>query len=302
MRQKWVNILRIVYRCDIGYMRKLWPCWKGKVVRSTLSSDLSWSKSPNPAFKITSQKQHTKIACSNLMSYIIESNILIAMIQEPGLTIERLRSLIIMISVSSIKQLRALNLVVSSYFASDDPIPQSIIVSLTENVNFNEDDGIVIGCNASARCNMWGSNVTNERGQYLLDYINTPSLSICNRGNTPTVGFPSEESCVGWADVIDITLSYNSNLFGVRGWMTFSSPIQFVLGILKIRTGLNSVLYLKNILKSIKTKDNTPELLNLRRKLRSTLSSYKSKTLLRTYKKELLKAKRDSWRNFCESI
>ena len=84
----------------------------------------------------------------------------------------------------------------------------------------NED--IIIGADANARHIQWGSKITNDRGEFLFDFLCKTKFSIGNRGNTPTFEFPSSETSPGWSDVLDITLSKMRSLTPISNWRVSS--------------------------------------------------------------------------------
>ena len=73
----------------------------------------------------------------------------------------------------------------SVYLAYDVDIPSQSLVSLVGNSQTGNIP-IILGCDANAHHDLWGSSNTNSRGESLLDFIFTYNLSICNVGNKPT--------------------------------------------------------------------------------------------------------------------
>lgn len=220
-----------------------------KIGKSPLSNTDSFIK------YIQVNLRHTKIACINLINYMVENKILVALIQEPWVSnckimglnhkdfclynksIEdsRPRSCVLvhrsltafLLSNFSDADTTAIKIecdnyaivVVSSYFAGDRDVPPSAIAEIMKDISLGPKDGIIVGCDANARCDVWGSSETNKRGEYLLEFINASNLVVCNRGSSPTFRFPAGINSAGWADVIDVTLCGNSKSFGIKDWM-----------------------------------------------------------------------------------
>jgi hypothetical protein len=45
---------------------------------------------------------------------------------------------------------------------------------------------LVIGCDCNAHHIVWGSTNYNDRGDALVEFLNSPNLEILNQGNEPT--------------------------------------------------------------------------------------------------------------------
>lgn len=197
--------------------------------------------------------KHSRCASDNLMIFLSEEDIDIALIQEPWVNASKIRGLnhrdynlyykhvvddkgkprscILMkkhlnallctnfsyedITVIKVDQSDGKELYISSvYLPHGEPAPTTKLQELvTATAN-----KLLVGCDANARHTLWGSSEINERGESLFDYILDTNLTVCNRGSTPTFTFPSSENFPGWEDVIDITLiSRNENL-KVENW------------------------------------------------------------------------------------
>lgn len=105
------------------------------------------------------------------------------------------------------------NLMLSSvYLCHDGSIPTAAMDSLVMANHVS-----ILGMDANARSIQWGSKETNTRGESLFDYINYNNLWICNRGDSPTFEFPPSDIYPGWKEVLDVTLSSDTNL--VKNWM-----------------------------------------------------------------------------------
>jgi len=62
----------------------------------------------------------------------------------------------------------------------------------------------VIGCDAIAHRQQWGSTDKNEMGESLFNYLLSTRLLICNRGNIPTFIIKNRQ------EVLDLTLVSHS--------------------------------------------------------------------------------------------
>jgi hypothetical protein len=77
---------------------------------------------------------------------------------------------------------------------------------------------LVVGCDSNAHHSAWGSTNCNSRGETLVEFLNTTTLEILNRGNEPTF-------CSGGRlEVIDITLGSLRLLDSVICWEVSSEP------------------------------------------------------------------------------
>lgn len=106
--------------------------------------------------------------------------------------------------------------IASCYMAHACDAPPREVGSAMANIH--PQNTIIIGCDANARHVIWGSSEVNERGESVLDFINTNNLTICNRGTNPTFVFPSSENFVGWSDVIDLTLISDNRKVEIENW------------------------------------------------------------------------------------
>ena len=99
----------------------------------------------------------------------------------------------------------------SVYLAYDLDIPSQSLVSLVGSSQ-TANIPIILGCDANAHHDLWGSSNTNNRGESLLDFIFMNNLSICNVGNKPTFINKTRE------EVIDVTLCSNFVHDMVTNW------------------------------------------------------------------------------------
>jgi ribonuclease HI len=72
---------------------------------------------------------------------------------------------------------------------------------------------MIIGSDANARHVIWGSRLTNRRGEALATFLAGTDLELLNRGNAPTFATPS-----GRRSVIDITVASRSIVDHLKGW------------------------------------------------------------------------------------
>ena len=71
---------------------------------------------------------------------------------------------------------------------------------------------LVAGCDANGHHQLWGSSDTNARGESIFDFIISTNLLICNKGNDPTFRNRIRQ------EVIDITLATDSITTRVKDW------------------------------------------------------------------------------------
>jgi hypothetical protein len=109
--------------------------------------------------------------------------------------------------------------VCSAYFPynSEDPPPSKEFEDLVRYCE-KENLYLVVGCDFNAHHSAWGSTNCNCRGEALVEFLNTTTLEILNRGNEPTF-------CSGGRlEVIDITLESLRLLENIIGWELSSEP------------------------------------------------------------------------------
>lgn len=78
----------------------------------------------------------------------------------------------------------------SGYVAHEKPVPLVELQTLMNNLE-KKKGTLLIGCDSNASHTLWGSSESNERGEYLFDFIINTNLLVCNRGNSPTFICPS---------------------------------------------------------------------------------------------------------------
>lgn len=107
---------------------------------------------------------------------------------------------------------------VSVYMPHDSSIPSNTLERFMSSTFLRKGSNLIIAGDMNARHTLWGSTMTNERGESFYDFITANDLKICNRGNDHTFCFPSSANFQGWSDVLDVTLSNNSNNFQLKNW------------------------------------------------------------------------------------
>ena len=96
------------------------------------------------------------------------------------------------------------------YDSEDPPLPSE---EFEELVRYCETENLylVIGCNSNAHHTAWGSTNCNDRGEALVEFLNSSNLEILNQGNESTF-------CSGYRqEVIDITLGSFGLLESISG-------------------------------------------------------------------------------------
>jgi hypothetical protein len=111
-------------------------------------------------------------------------------------------------------------LVVSSVYLpydSEDPPPSRELEELIQYCD-NEDLYLLVGCDSNAHHTAWGSTNCNDRGEALMEFLDSSNLEILNRGNEATF------SNVSRHEVIDIILGSFRLLERITGWEVSSEP------------------------------------------------------------------------------
>lgn len=194
--------------------------------------------------------KHSISATENLLIYLNDNNVDICLIQEPWVNEERIRGLKTLdfnlfyrvpekgvrprTCILVRKNITAFLLtnycdddtttiqlengseslvLTSAYLAHDREIPTQLFKTLVAS---NKD--AIFCCDANARHVAWGNVATNERGEYLADFISLNNLTLHNRGNTPTFIFPASSDTEGWSAILDVTLSKSQRFDLVENW------------------------------------------------------------------------------------
>jgi ribonuclease HI len=108
--------------------------------------------------------------------------------------------------------------IASAYFAGDGShIPPKEVQKLVEYCRKRKLP-LLIGCDANAHNEIWGSTDTNKRGEHLLEFLVEENLEIFNVGNTPTFVTRVRE------EVLDITFGTTGCRELVRDWRVSEEP------------------------------------------------------------------------------
>lgn len=103
-------------------------------------------------------------------------------------------------------------LMVSAYFPGDvDEIPPPEIAALVA-YSHRHNIPFVIGCDANAHHTVWGSTNINTRGEYLLQFLSSKNIDICNVGDKPTFENSIRQ------EVLDLTLCSRSISDKIKNW------------------------------------------------------------------------------------
>jgi len=95
-------------------------------------------------------------------------------------------------------------------YDSEDPPPSR---ELEELVLYCEKENLhlVVGCDSNAHHVAWGSTNCNDRGEALMEFLNSSNLEIFNRGTESTF-------CSGTRQVVIDTLGSFGLLESITGW------------------------------------------------------------------------------------
>jgi len=110
-------------------------------------------------------------------------------------------------------------LVRSAYlpYDSEDPPPSRELEELVRYCQ-NENLYLIVGCNSNVHHTAWGSNNCNDRGEALVEFLNSSNLAILNQANEPTF-------CNGYRqEVNDIILWSFGLLESITGWEVSLKP------------------------------------------------------------------------------
>ncbi|XP_044573423.1 uncharacterized protein LOC123257665, partial [Drosophila ananassae] len=145
----------------------------------------------------------------------------------------------------------------SAYMGHDHlgPPPHSLLRRLVEDSE-RKDIDLIIGCDANAHHNQWGSTDTNERGESIFDFILSSKLLVGNRGSEPTFVVKNRR------EVLDVTLFSHSLADAITSWRVLD------------KHSFSDHRYIEIVVNFTRAQ----------------------------YNKELRKAKRVAWANFCTNI
>ncbi|XP_038107967.1 uncharacterized protein LOC119766704 [Culex quinquefasciatus] len=154
---------------------------------------------------------HAKGASSVLSRRFTKEQLGVALIQEPWVNHKKIRGLTspdkftqrdivaVTLTVPTTRGKQEV-VVASAYFPGDqDVIPPPEVDALVRYCRA-VNKPFLIGCDANAHHTIWGSTDVNERGEYLLEYLSSHDVNVCNKGNEPTF------VTVARQEVLDLTL------------------------------------------------------------------------------------------------
>lgn len=101
--------------------------------------------------------------------------------------------------------------IASAYFAGEKKAPPEEVAKLALHCK-KKNIPLLIGCDANAHSQCWGSSDTNERGESLLDFLIEANLTTFNMGNRPTFVTAIRE------EVLDITIGSNYWCGLIHNW------------------------------------------------------------------------------------
>ena len=108
--------------------------------------------------------------------------------------------------------------IASAYFAGDGShVPPAEVRGLVKHCT-RRNIPLIVGCDANAHNEMWGSSDTNERGEYLLEYLLKENLEVFNVGDVPTFVTRARE------EVLDLTFGSARVRSSVKKWRVSSEP------------------------------------------------------------------------------
>lgn len=108
--------------------------------------------------------------------------------------------------------------IASAYFPGDlDDIPPPEVCALVRYCKATNKP-FIIGCDANAHHTIWASSDTNNRGEYLLEYLTSNEVNICNVGNSPTFTNAIRD------EVLDLTLCSANFTEKVKNWHVSDEP------------------------------------------------------------------------------
>lgn len=103
--------------------------------------------------------------------------------------------------------------IASAYFPhsqGDNPPPEEVTRLVTHCKN--QGLQLLLGCDANAHNELWGSSDTNVRGESLLEYLYETNLLVINRGSAPTFRNAIRE------EVLDLTIGTPIIANSVQDW------------------------------------------------------------------------------------
>lgn len=102
--------------------------------------------------------------------------------------------------------------IASAYFPGDvGEVPPPEVANLVSYCK-KHNTALIVGCDANAHHTVWASTDTNTRGEYLLDFISTNEIDICNKGDAPTFANAIRQ------EVLDLTLCSPTISDRIENW------------------------------------------------------------------------------------
>ncbi|XP_045471711.1 uncharacterized protein LOC123678624 [Harmonia axyridis] len=195
--------------------------------------------------------------------------------------------------------------IASGYFAGDAISPPSEEVQRLIEWCRREKKQLILGCDANAHHKVWGSTDINHRGEDFLDFLFSSNIEIENVGNSPTFMNAIRR------EVIDLTLAIPFIAGMVKNWRVSEEPS--ILDHMAIEFNVEATasadvecriprktdweLYIAHLSSDLK---KTARKAFNKAKREGSWNAYR--LALTNYNKEVRKAKRQSWRSFCEGI
>jgi len=120
-----------------------------------------------------------------------------------------------------------------AYLAGDGPYPPPEIMRLVEHCQ-KEKLPLLIGFDANAHHEIWGSTDTNQRGECHFEFILTHNLEIGNVGTTPTFVIMVRD------EVLDVNLLSRALKIHLRDWHVSAEESMSDHGIILYKLKLNT--------------------------------------------------------------
>jgi ribonuclease HI len=106
---------------------------------------------------------------------------------------------------------------VSSYMADNVDAPPPMVKRVIEHCEIHHIP-LIIGCDANAHHELWGSTNTNSRGDSLLEYLAGTTMEWCNIGSAPTFIVANRR------EVLDLTLASPDAIADIQNWHVSDLP------------------------------------------------------------------------------
>ena len=105
----------------------------------------------------------------------------------------------------------------SAYLAHDEEVPPRVLRRVVEYSRQHNLE-LIVGCDANAHHEVWGSTGTNERGEKLLEFLLETGLDVVNQGGKPT--FVTKNR----SEVLDLTLCGPRTRGFINKWKVSDEP------------------------------------------------------------------------------